>query len=49
MYLSKNSKKLTEKQELKIAAAPQAGNPRFLKVLLDDISVFGTVQYETIM
>ncbi|KAL6043085.1 actin [Balamuthia mandrillaris] len=41
MYLSKSSKRLSEKQELKIAAAPQAGNPRFLRVLLDDISVFG--------
>lgn len=41
MYLSKGSKKLSEKQELKIAEAPQAGNPRFLQVLLDDISVFG--------
>lgn len=41
MYLSKRSKKLSEKQELTIAAAHQAGNPRFLQVLLDDISVFG--------
>jgi hypothetical protein len=41
MYLSKGSKKLSEKQELKIAEAVQAGNPRFLQVLLDDISVFG--------
>jgi len=41
MYLSKRSKKLLEKQEIKIAEAPQSGNPRFLQVLLEDISVFG--------
>eukprot|EP01126_Amoeba_proteus_P034137 TRINITY_DN3386_c0_g2_i2.p1 TRINITY_DN3386_c0_g2~~TRINITY_DN3386_c0_g2_i2.p1 ORF type:complete len:914 (+),score=231.48 TRINITY_DN3386_c0_g2_i2:208-2742(+) len=40
-YLNKKSKKLDENQEFSIANSPQAGNPRYLKTLLDDISVWG--------
>jgi len=42
-YLNLNSKKLNEKQEFKIAKNPQASNPRYLKTLLEDISVWGNV------
>eukprot|EP00026_Physarum_polycephalum_P000414 Phypoly_transcript_00415.p1 GENE.Phypoly_transcript_00415~~Phypoly_transcript_00415.p1 ORF type:complete len:1535 (+),score=349.28 Phypoly_transcript_00415:114-4718(+) len=44
MLLDVNSKKLSAKQELQIAHYQQCGNPRFLRVLLDDITVWG--QYE---
>jgi hypothetical protein len=37
MNLNLNSKKLSEKQEFKIAAGSQTGNPRFLKTLIEDI------------
>jgi tetratricopeptide (TPR) repeat protein len=41
MLLDVNSKKLSAKQELQIAHYQQCGNPRFLRVLLDDITVWG--------
>src|SRR5690554_5420606 len=41
MNLNLNSKKLNEKQEFRIAAGPQSGNPRYLKTLLEDICVWG--------
>jgi len=41
LYLNKASKKLTEAQELKVAAQQQSANPRFLRVMLDDLSIFG--------
>uniref|UniRef100_A0A6B2KWC3 NACHT domain-containing protein n=1 Tax=Arcella intermedia TaxID=1963864 RepID=A0A6B2KWC3_9EUKA len=40
-YLNMNSKKLSEAQEHKIARCKQTGNPRYLKVLLEDISMWG--------
>eukprot|EP01126_Amoeba_proteus_P045546 TRINITY_DN5103_c0_g2_i1.p1 TRINITY_DN5103_c0_g2~~TRINITY_DN5103_c0_g2_i1.p1 ORF type:complete len:1163 (+),score=289.74 TRINITY_DN5103_c0_g2_i1:174-3662(+) len=40
-YLNKLSKKLTEAQELKVAAQESCSNPRFLRVLLEDLSLFG--------
>eukprot|EP01098_Paradermamoeba_levis_P013087 TRINITY_DN5882_c0_g1_i1.p1 TRINITY_DN5882_c0_g1~~TRINITY_DN5882_c0_g1_i1.p1 ORF type:complete len:466 (+),score=135.26 TRINITY_DN5882_c0_g1_i1:2086-3483(+) len=40
-YLDLYMKKLSDKQEFKIAAAKQGGNPRFLQTLLDDICLFG--------
>eukprot|EP01127_Copromyxa_protea_P018631 TRINITY_DN5905_c0_g1_i1.p1 TRINITY_DN5905_c0_g1~~TRINITY_DN5905_c0_g1_i1.p1 ORF type:complete len:1833 (+),score=344.13 TRINITY_DN5905_c0_g1_i1:770-5500(+) len=40
-YLNKVSKKLTETQELRVAGESHCANPRFLRVMLDDISIFG--------
>jgi len=40
-YLDTHSKKLTEQQEFKIARCKQAENPRYLKTLLEDLSIFG--------
>eukprot|EP01125_Pyxidicula_operculata_P008164 TRINITY_DN275_c3_g1_i1.p1 TRINITY_DN275_c3_g1~~TRINITY_DN275_c3_g1_i1.p1 ORF type:complete len:1833 (-),score=537.60 TRINITY_DN275_c3_g1_i1:60-5486(-) len=41
MHLNRVSKKLTEQQELKVAENDKTSNARFLRVLLDDISLFG--------
>ena len=41
MKLNESSKKLNEKQEFVVAAAPQSGNPRYLSVLIEDISLWG--------
>jgi len=46
MYLKKISKKLTDAQELKVAASAYTANPRYLRTLLDDISLFG--EFETL-
>eukprot|EP01114_Cavostelium_apophysatum_P020769 TRINITY_DN704_c1_g1_i1.p1 TRINITY_DN704_c1_g1~~TRINITY_DN704_c1_g1_i1.p1 ORF type:complete len:1493 (-),score=434.68 TRINITY_DN704_c1_g1_i1:288-4766(-) len=40
-YLNLSSKKLNEEQEFLIAGSPHSGNARYLKTLLEDISVFG--------
>mmetsp|Transcript_24246 Transcript_24246/g.26929 ORF Transcript_24246/g.26929 Transcript_24246/m.26929 type:complete len:1179 (+) Transcript_24246:885-4421(+) len=40
-FLSQHSKRLSEKHEFKIAKSKQAGNPRYLQTLLEDISVWG--------
>lgn len=45
-YLNVSSKKLSEGQEFRIAKTPQTGNPRYLKVLLEDINMWG--QYEAL-
>jgi hypothetical protein len=41
MKLNQSSKKLSEKQEFIISAAPPAGNPRYLCTLVEDLSLFG--------
>jgi len=45
-YLNVSSKKLSEGQEFRIAKTSQTGNPRYLKVLLEDINMWG--QFEAL-
>ena len=44
--LRQQSKRLSERQEARIASCPQTGNPRYLRTLLEDIGMWG--QYEVI-
>ena len=41
LHLNWHSKRLSDKQEYAVSAAKQTANPRFLKILLEDICVFG--------
>jgi len=45
-FLNVSSKKLSENQEHRIAKVHQTGNPRYLKVLLEDINMWG--QFEAL-
>jgi len=44
MFLDLNSKKLNEEKEFKIASFNQAGNPRYLRTFLEDISTGTTFE-----
>jgi len=43
-YLSRFTKTLDERQVLTLIRSPQTGNPLFLKVLLDELRVFGVYE-----